>query len=292
MKKIILAIMLICCASSAVTAQVTADTTITKSCRSVIIEMPDGETVVEVTDSTATTTRYPIRQSNTSVVRINKRVDVESNINVGLGHTSRWNVHCGGFSAGFVAALNHPEDMPVEMGKSWEFAWTEIIGIGFKASRTTELRLGFGIDWRNYKISTPDRCFTFDDAGNVTTAPYPDIATHPVNSRLKIFNLQLPFAIKQKMPFRLFRQQQWLAVGITLDFSPHASMLTRYATAEGNKVKISSDKIGQRRWSYELTGILGVSEKVGVYVRYQPLSVLSSPQPDFGSLSTGLILFY
>lgn len=236
MKKIILAIMLICGASSAVTAQVPSD--------------------------------------------------------FELVHTSRWNVHSGGFAAGFVAALNHPADMPIEMGKSFEFAWTEIIGVGFKATRTTELRLGFGIDWRNYKISTPDRRFTFDDAGNVTTAPYPDIAARPVNSRLKVFNLQLPFAIKQKMPFRLFKQQQWLAVGITLDYSPHASMLTRYATAEGNKVKISSDKIGQRRWSYELTGILGVSEAVGIYVRYQPLSVLSSPQPDFSSLSTGLIFFY
>ena len=63
--------------------------------------------------------------------------------------------------------------------------------------------------------------------------------------------------------------------------------------SRSHKDKQSNSKIGHRRWSYELIGMAGISSQVAVYLRYQPMSVLSGAgQPDFKSLSTGLIFFY
>ena len=99
--------------------------------------------------------------------------------------------------------------------------------------------------------------------------------------------------LKQKMPFKLYGSQQWIALGASLDYSPHGSTLTRWKDESEHKVKIAENKIGHRRWAWELVGILGVSSKVGVYIRYQPLSVLRGQgQPSFKSLSTGLIFCY
>lgn len=292
MKKIITAILAIIITSGAAQAQVSADTTLTVSGRTVIVEHSDGTIMVEVTDNTGKTIQYPIQQTDTTTTSIRQRVSIGSSLSFNIVHKSPWNICSGGFAVGWVSAPNHPSTMPVEMGKSWEISWEEVLGLRYDISRTTELKLGFGLNWRNYKMTTPDYRFTFDDAGNVTAAPYPD-GMIPRNSRLKVFNLRLPLALKQKMPFKLFGQQQWAAVGITLNYSPHASMLTRYQAPDGSKVKTSCDKIGQRRWSYELTGIIGVSEAAGIYIRYQPLSILrGAGQPHFHSLSTGLIFFY
>lgn len=295
MNKIITAIIIALAAIPASKAQEVADTTLTNTERTVILEHPDGTITVEVTDSTGTTVHFPIQRVDTAATAstsVRQRITMGKTLNFSIGTRSHWSICSGGFSIGWVSAPGHPSTMPVEMGKSWEISWAEVVGLRYDVSPTTELKLGFGLNWRNYKMTKPESRFTFDNAGNVTSAPYPE-GMQPRNSRLKVFNLQLPLAVKQKMPFKLFGQEQWAAVGVTLNYSPHASMLTRYQAPDGSKVKTSCDKIGHRRWSYELTGILGLSEAVGVYVRYQPVSILrGAGQPDFRSLSTGLIFCY
>ncbi len=195
---------------------------------------------------------------------------------------------CGGLTLGFTGAPGHPGNMPIEMGKSLEIGWMNIIGVkyhthGFSAS------VGFGLNWRNYKISTQD--YRFDcEGGNIITAPYPDGST-PRNSRLKIFTMQVPVLFTQKMPFKLFRQQQSVTAGVILGYSSHGSLLTRWTDSNGQKVKQSSNHIGHRRFTYDLYGSIGLSHYFGIYVKYSPLSVLrGSGQPSFHTLSTGVVV--
>ena len=274
-------------------AQENTDTTTTSSKRAVIYELTDGSTVVEVTDANGVMTRTPLSNNNTEDVDYIsiKSLRIPNHIRMGSKY-SRWDLKCGGFNFGWNFAPGHPGNMPVEAGKSFEIGWFELIGVEYKAGPTTSFNLGFGMDWRNYKISTPDYRFVGSATGGVEMTPYPEGST-PRNSRIKIFTLSMPLMIKQKMPFRLFGSQQWLAVGASLGYSPHGSILTRWSDESGHKDKQSNSKIGHRRWSYELIGMAGISSQVAVYLRYQPMSVLSGAgQPDFKSLSTGLIFFY
>lgn len=269
------------------------DTTVTEIGRAVITELPDGTTVLEITDKTGSVATRTLG-SDASATRksFSTNITEYTTYRIGLNRGSKWTLNCGGFNIGWTAAQGHPATIPVEQGKSWEIGWMEIVGIGYDASPTTRIKLGLGLDWRNYKITTPDYRFVKTEEGTISTAPYPE-STTPRNSRLKVFSLNMPLMVRQQMPFRLFGQQQWIAVGAILDYSPHASLLTRWRDSSGKSTKVSDNKIGHRRWSYEWAAIVGLSDDIGIYMRYQPKSVLSGHgQPDFKSLSTGLIFFY
>lgn len=254
-----------------------------------ITERPDGSTIAIITNADGTTRTVEI--SSASSDKTTTTITTRSFLSL-RPTDSRWSAICGGWSLGWTFAPGHPDNMPVEAGKSWEISWANVLGVAYDASKTTRLSLGFGLNWRNYKITTPDFRFATDGRSNIEMLPYP-ADVEPRNSRLKVFNLQIPLAIKQQMPFRLFGQQQWIAVGFTLNYASHASMLTRWRDASGRSIKHTDNHIGQRRWSYELSAIAGLSEDVGIYLRYQPQSVLrGASQPDFSALSTGIILFY
>lgn len=273
-------------------ASETPDTITNPGTRVVITESLRGATV-EITDSMGNTTRRHLGGADgvTRTIRTENILELKS-VRIGDRNRSRWTVNTGGVNIGWVSAPGHPSNLPVEMGKSWEAGWFEIIGVGFDAGPMTTIRLGIGMDWKNYKITTPDYRYATDSEGVMTGAPYP-AGTSPINSRLKTFTLSMPLMVRQKMPFRLMGQQQWVAVGIAPGYSPHASIVTRWETAQGKKVKESTNKTGHRRWVCELVGMLGLSEDVGIYLRYQPMSVVrQSGAPDFRSLSTGLIFFY
>ncbi|MCM1029287.1 MAG: hypothetical protein NC342_06720 [Pseudoflavonifractor sp.] len=293
MKPLLLAIAAsIICLVSANAAE-TPDTTVVQTIKTVITEGPDGTTLVTITDTQGNTTVRTLSsaRSDSTLTRLTSRMESNLSIRIGSNKQSRWTATCGGFNIGFASAPGHPSELPFEMGKSWEIGWTEMIGVGFDATPSTQLRLGFGLDWRNYKMTAPDARLAIAPDGSVIPLPYPE-GTRPAGSRIKVFTLQMPLMIKQKMPFKLFRQQQWIALGVIGGYSPHASMLTRYRDGEG-MVKKSVNKIGHRRWTLDLMAIAGLSESVGIYLRYQPQSVLrGSAQPDFRSLSTGLIFFY
>lgn len=259
------------------------------------VERPDTVITETRSDGVIVTTYYPDDTTPRSAAKTSEELGspIITINDKSIGFKNRhWTVTSGGFNIGWVASPGHPATMPVEMGKSWEIGWYEIIAVRYKPTSSTSISLGFGMDWRNYKITTPDYRFSVSDDRIVTGEPYPD-GVSPRNSRLKVFNLSIPLTVKQKLPLRLFGFKQWIAAGVTANYAPHASMLTRWRNADGKDIKVESNKIGHRRWSYDLTVMLGLSSQVGVYMRYQPQSILKgASQPDLKSLSTGLIFFY
>lgn len=219
------------------------------------------------------------RRNYTRITNLGRRVDT----------TPQWDFSAGGIMIGFVSAPGHPATMPIEQGKSVEIGISHLIGERYQVGYFS-VTLGFGFDWRNYKITTPD--YRFSDFGtHIGTEQYPE-GVDPVNSRLKIFTLQFPVLLRQEMPFRFLGHRQSLTAGVSLNYNSHGSMLTRWRDAEGHMIRTSTKHIGQRRFSYDIIGAIGLSEDFGIYVRYSPLSVLRGrEQPSFHSFSTGLIFF-
>lgn len=272
-------------------AQEIPDSICQKSEQVIIKTLPDGTTTLELTGSDGTTTLSNLKPDNERIIIITSDTRKNHGIKFRTSN-SGWECMSGGFNIGWNFAPRHLPNAPVEAGKSWEIGWFQIAGARYKASQLTSVSIGVGMDWKNYKITTPDYYFSPDGNGGIDALPYPS-GVEPRYSRIKIFTLSLPLMLKQKMPFRLYGTRQWIAVGASLGYSPHGSVLTRWTDDTGRRVRLSDNKIGHRRWTWELIGILGVSNDVGVYVRYQPMSVLRGKgQPDFRSLSTGLIFFY
>ncbi len=201
---------------------------------------------------------------------------------------NRWHISTGGVAFGWVNAPG----TPAEMGKSLEIGWFEILGVSYSISRMSTVSVGAGINWRNYKTSLPDVEWQADEAGNATFATWHDTETTSGVSRLKTFSVTIPVMFKQKMPFKLCGQRQWIAAGAELCLTPHASLLSTWHDSEGAKHKLGTDNINHRLFTCNVVGMLGLSDDIGLYVRYCPMRPLAAPSPDFRPLSTGIILFY
>lgn len=253
----------------------------------IVTKTADGKTIITVTDADGQVKTTKLSAADSRIIVVDGKKPNQPKSHPGGWHFSSW-----GFNFGWNFATGLSPVNPVEPGKSLEIGWLNMIGTEYRFSRSTALSIGFGMNWRNFKITTPDYRFVETGKQQVALGHYPE-GVEPRNSRLKIFTLLAPVMIKQRLPFRLYGQKQWIAAGIVPGYAPHGSLLTRWRNDAGKNEKISSNKVGHRRWTYELMGILGVSSDIGVYFSYQPVSVLrGAGQPDFKSFSTGLLLVY
>lgn len=196
-------------------------------------------------------------------------------------------ISSGGLSFGFVTAMGMPGGMNVDMAKSFEIGIDQIVGFDIGISRYASLSLGFGVRWRNYRNTSVDGMFEYAD-GHVGWQPFPaDVSGH--YSRIKVFSLNIPLLYRQKMPFRLFGSRQWLAAGITGNYATHASLRTVWTNSDGKRMTVKNNKIGHRRFSYDIVAMIGIDSSTSLYVRYSPLSPLRGiGQPVFHTLSTGV----
>ncbi len=197
---------------------------------------------------------------------------------------SSTDVNCGGVGFGFVTAFGLPEGAEIDMGNSYEIFF-DLISLKYNsASRKHTLSVGFGFDWKNYRMTGKKRFMK--DGTNIIIDNYPEGAD--INfSRLHLFSLTFPFTYEY-----FFTKNVSGYVGAILNFNTYASLKTRYHNAEGDRVKEFYKGLHQRKLTVDLTA--GLRFKwFGAYVKYNPCHVLN---PDFGpaftSLSTGVTLFY
>ncbi len=188
-----------------------------------------------------------------------------------------WNIYTGGFVIGWDSASG----IDVNMGRSMELGWLNVIGAKFKTRHGQRITAGVGIDWRNFKLYNDVR---FNQDGDyLSIAPYPDGAK-PKSSRVKLFSLTVPVLVRQ----RLFSTVDIFA-GPVVNFNLHASFETIY-TLSGERVKESSNKIHPVPVTVDIMG--GVKWKfIGAYVRYSPCHVLQERYAvAFSPFSTGIIM--
>ena len=188
-----------------------------------------------------------------------------------------WNIYTGGFVIGW----DNASGIDVNMGRSIDIGWLNVIGVKFKTRHGQRITMGLGIDWRNFKLNKNVRFQQNNDY--LSVGPYPEGA-EPKSSRVKVFSLTMPLLVRQ----RLFNTVDIFA-GPVVNFNLHASVETIY-TLNGEKVKESSNKIHPVPVTVDILG--GVKWKfIGAYVRYSPCHVLQERYATvFTPFTTGIIM--
>lgn len=190
------------------------------------------------------------------------------------------------FGMGLVSATGQPSPMDISLGNAgWELYMNNIFGWEYLPFRSTSLSLGFGLDWRNYRMRDDYRFVK--EGSSVTVAPYPDGADIEF-SRIKVFSITLELMLNQ----RLF-ENVWLSAGGVVNFNTHSSVKTRYSVPEGENmkpVKETGNNIGQRPVTFDLKAQLDINP-IGFYIKYSPTTVLQKNKgPQFHSLSVGVAI--
>ena len=193
------------------------------------------------------------------------------------------NLCVGGFGFGVVSAMDAPEGMNVDMGSSYELSLDHLLRFNYNILPTTSVSMGFGMTWRNYRMTGRTRFIKEGD--KLVLGAYPEGADIKF-SRLKVFSLTVPFMINQSLGRKMV-----FSVGPVVNFNTHASLKTRY-TLNGEKVKETDNNIHQNRMTIDLMAKLRF-KSLGLYAKYSPSDMLNTEYgPKFRSFSAGITLFY
>ncbi len=191
----------------------------------------------------------------------------------------------GGVGVGFTTTLDAPAGMSTNMGSSIEVDWSNLVSLGYNFNRHHSLALGFGLLWRNWRM-TGNQQFVQSSDGQISLQPYPTGA-NPTFSRLHSFMLTMPLTYT-------YSYKHWeFTAGPELCFKQpkesYNSIKTRYKL-NGEPQKDYDTDVHFNPVTVNLVG--GVTYRgIGLYARYSPMDVLASGfGPSFGSLSVGIRL--
>ena len=183
---------------------------------------------------------------------------------------------------GFTAPTKADARTDFSTFKSWEiFATIAQWDHYFERRHRNSVSLGFGIDWKNYRM-TGDTRFVKAPDGNVALENYP-LQVSPDFSRIKVFSLTVNLGFTHS-----FDKDFWIGFGPVVNFNVYGSMLTEYSLY-GDDIERLERHIRQRPitidWMLRV-GIMGVP----LYLKYSGDNVLKDGGVKFRSLSFGLYL--
>jgi hypothetical protein len=210
-------------------------------------------------------------------VRLGRRSDDPQNSNI--FYNDILSAHLG---LGFTCPTEVDERVSFSTFKSWEifatiFQWDHI----FDRRRENKLSLGFGIDWKNYRM-TDDLRFTKDPDGNVILDGYP-LEFEPKSSRIKVFSLTGTLRFEHD-----FGRGFAIGFGPVVNFNTYASIKTKYKFL-GDKCKRVEKHIRQRPITIDWMLNMRIAD-FPLYVKYSNDDVLKDGGVKFRSLSFGLYL--
>lgn len=189
------------------------------------------------------------------------------------------------YGMGLVTATNQAEGMDVKMANcGWEFTLNNLFGLRYAPTKNTQLQMGFGVNWRNYRMKNDNRFFKQDD-NHLIIAPYPNGANIEF-SRIKIFSMTLEMLVAQ-----YFTKNIKVTAGPVVNFNSHGSIKTRYKlNGEGHKE--TSSNINQNAVTIDFKAEVGV-DPVSLYFKYSPQNMLDTNYgPEFHSMSAGIKLTF
>jgi len=210
-------------------------------------------------------------------VRLGRHSDDPQNSNI--FYNDILSAHLG---LGFTCPTEVDERVSFSTFKSWEifatiFQWDHI----FDRRRENKLSLGFGIDWKNYRM-TDDLRFTKDLDGNVILDGYP-LEFEPKSSRIKVFSLTGTLRFEHD-----FGRGFAIGFGPVVNFNTYASIKTKYKFL-GDKCKRVEKHIRQRPITIDWMLNMRIAD-FPLYVKYSNDDVLKDGGVKFRSLSFGLYL--
>lgn len=270
----------------------------------VIIERPD-RVILETVDDTMTV-RVEGREGNPQF-NYSRRVvmasdmpvvthERQSGVDFHIPFTSRksscdnqeseWAFTMHGPGIGWVKALDAPKEMEIDMSASYEIMFPSLLAVEYRPHHSRlNISAGFGIDWRNYRMTGKKRFYKDAETDELTIGDYKKDA-RPDFSRLKIFSWTMPITIGYDISKHLN-----LTAGPIVCFNTHSSLKTRYEL-DGVKCKETTKDLRPTRVTIDLIGIVTIYG-IGTYVKYSPSKVLkNSYGPSFKGVSAGLIIYY
>lgn len=199
--------------------------------------------------------------------------------------TESWDMISNGLGFGFCSAPGVPGASGIEMGKSFEISWLNIIAAQATNRFGNTFSIGVGINWRNYRTTLGNR-FTVTD-GQVGIGQYPEGA-EPRLSRIKIFSVQFPMLYGQRLPFGVSKERMMLRFGPIFNLNSHASVLTAWRDGnQSSEHKVNGMNV--RPFTIDLFASLHVWDFVSLYARYSPYNALTGHHLNFHQFSTGIL---
>lgn len=184
-----------------------------------------------------------------------------------------------------VNPVNQGSSGGLQWSKSFEIGWLSCFGVKY-GNRRCAVSLGLGFDWRNYKITTTDKCLVANGRKGIEWGSYP-LGCKGQNSRLKVFSLQLPLLYSWVVP----KTNLVFKCGPVFNFNTYSSLKTAYEDADGNKIEDFTKAISPRRFTLDFFGSLSYKHTLGIYVRHSPMKVMdASTTINFQPLSVGVTL--
>ena len=196
-----------------------------------------------------------------------------------------WDMVSNGVGFGFCSAPGAPDAAGIEMGKSFEISWLNILAAQSTNRLGNTFSIGVGINWRNYR-TTLDNRFTVTD-GQVGIGQYPEGA-QPRLSRIKIFSVQFPMLYGQRLPFGVSKERMMLRFGPIFNLNSHASVLTAWRD-ENRSSEHKVNGMNVRPFTIDIFASLHVWDFVSLYARYSPYNALTGHHLNFHQFSTGIL---
>lgn len=206
---------------------------------------------------------------------------------------SKWDVITDNVGIGWISAQGAPATANIEMAKSFEISWLDMLAVTYTPrDYHNSLVIGFGMDWRNYKISDGSMRFISTPDGKISFAPFPD-DVKAINSRLKVVNIGLNMKWRHQFDSRMpWGGRFGFEIGAIANYTTHASIKSRWENTAGNHVEQVNCDINCRRFTVDFICIARVGDLLGAYIRYSPMKVLTGNAPSFTPLSTGLMFHF
>ncbi|MBO7661119.1 MAG: hypothetical protein J6S65_06300 [Bacteroidaceae bacterium] len=198
-----------------------------------------------------------------------------------------------GFYFGGNTALGGPDNMSINLWKSWE--------IGFdlplwspKITDSFYFHMNLGFNWKNFRSTDADKSFEKNYTNKEVYIGAPEYLTSPTGakgyvdfSRMKIYSLTIPllFEVKASEKFSI-------AAGPVVNFNLHGSLKTKYYNERGEYVTFTSNGLRQQVVTGDLKGMI-IWDKLGLYCKWSPMRQLQdkyAPTLDFKGMSFGLQL--
>lgn len=157
---------------------------------------------------------------------------------------------------------------PQSVGSSWEIMWTisEVEKFGY--GQHHGYSIGFGIDWRNFRIDGRSKFVKLDD-GTITEEALPAGFNNDF-SRIKVFSLIIPVMWKYRT------KQLTFGLGPVININTYASIKNRYWDADGEKHKQVFKKIHQRPITVDIMAELSLRNWFSIYGKFSPMTILNS----------------
>jgi hypothetical protein len=184
---------------------------------------------------------------------------------------------------GWTSALGAPANMNTRVFSSWEI-WYIIAQYNWHPweSSKDQLAIGFGIDWRNYRMNG-NQYFSKAANGVTSLQAVPDGANLKF-SRIKVTSITVPLLYRHSLSGR-FR----LSVGPVVNLNYHSSILTKYEL-NGVEVKNKAKDVHVNPVTVDFLAVLK-TPCLSYYFKYSPCNALdTSFGPKFQTLSFGIYL--